>query len=167
MRNSYFLSRFYFLGKRVNAPFPTIKTRNTFKVESLKSQFIDSTLCNLHGNTVMMRRKERLSRNVAKNLTYSHIFSHKPFSFSSYYQREQVRRTQALFSCVAIVWKAMKKDVYQWRRALHIPVLIVLQVIFIILFGIFVVYDPKSAGLKDSSEDSSAYVGYPSRLLNK
>jgi len=38
----------------------------------------------------------------------------------------------------------MKNDVYQWRRALHVPVLIVLQVLFIILFAIFVVYDPES-----------------------
>jgi len=36
-------------------------------------------------------------------------------------------------------------DIYQWRRALHIPFIIFLQIIFILLFGIFVVYDPNAA----------------------
>ena len=80
----------------------------------------------------------------------------------------------------------MKKDVFQWRRALHIPVLIILQILFIILFGIFVVYDPETVGYdpehieehkkecpekshdehdKHGEEDpASAYAGYPSML---
>ena len=37
------------------------------------------------------------------------------------------------------------KDVYQWRRMGHIPLLIILQFIFIILFAKFVVYDEHSA----------------------
>ena len=36
-------------------------------------------------------------------------------------------------------------DVYQWRRALHIPLLVILQILFIILFACFVDYDPQSA----------------------
>ena len=36
-------------------------------------------------------------------------------------------------------------DVYQWRRALHIPLLIILQITFIVLFAVFVDYDPQSA----------------------
>ena len=36
-------------------------------------------------------------------------------------------------------------DVYQWRRVLHIPFMIILQIIFIILFALFVRYDPKEA----------------------
>ena len=36
-------------------------------------------------------------------------------------------------------------DVYQWRRALHIPLLVILQILFIVLFACFVEYDPKSA----------------------
>lgn len=36
-------------------------------------------------------------------------------------------------------------DVYQWRRALHIPLLVILQIVFIVLFAVFVEYDPQSA----------------------
>ena len=36
-------------------------------------------------------------------------------------------------------------DVYQWRRTLHIPFIIILQILFIILFAIFVRYDPQEA----------------------
>ena len=36
-------------------------------------------------------------------------------------------------------------DIYQWRRVAHIPFIIILQIIFIILFGVFVVYDPELA----------------------
>ena len=42
-------------------------------------------------------------------------------------------------------------DVYQWRRTLHIPFIIILQILFIILFAIFVRYDPQEA--LGSSED--------------
>ncbi|XP_059087047.1 ammonium transporter Rh type B-B-like [Tigriopus californicus] len=34
---------------------------------------------------------------------------------------------------------------HYWRRAGHVPVMIVLQIIFIILFAIFVIYNPKNA----------------------
>jgi len=53
----------------------------------------------------------------------------------------------------------MAVDIYQWRRAFHVPVLITLQIIFIILFGCFVVYDPRTAESpsKDSSEAISVY----------
>ena len=116
----------------------------------------------------MMRRKERLSRHIAKKLDlFAYIFAQAVFFQFVLSERASETDKSIIFVCGYRLREAMKKDVYQWRRALHIPVLIVLQVIFIILFGIFVVYDPKSAGLKDSSEDSSAYVGYPSRLLNK
>ena len=59
----------------------------------------------------------------------------------------------------------MKKDVYEWRRALHIPVLIGLQILFIILFGIFVTYDPSGVdGVEKSETDGSEkYSGYPSK----
>ena len=33
----------------------------------------------------------------------------------------------------------------KWKKNLHIPALIILQLIFIILFAIFVDYNPKSA----------------------
>ena len=46
-------------------------------------------------------------------------------------------------------------DIYQWRRALHIPFIIFLQIIFIILFAIFVVYDPNAA--LGSSDDPPLY----------
>ena len=36
-------------------------------------------------------------------------------------------------------------DPYTWRRVAHIPLIIVLQVVFIILFAQFVVYDEHSA----------------------
>ena len=36
-------------------------------------------------------------------------------------------------------------DPYAWRRVAHIPLIIILQVIFIILFAQFVVYDEHSA----------------------
>ena len=36
-------------------------------------------------------------------------------------------------------------DGYQWRRVAHIPALIILQIIFVILFAKFVVYDEHSA----------------------
>ena len=36
-------------------------------------------------------------------------------------------------------------DPYKWRRMGHIPMLIILQIVFIILFAQFVVYDEHSA----------------------
>ena len=36
-------------------------------------------------------------------------------------------------------------DRYQWRRVAHIPLIIILQIIFIVLFAKFVVYDEHSA----------------------
>ena len=36
-------------------------------------------------------------------------------------------------------------DPYKWRRTAHIPLIIVLQIIFIILFAKFVVYDEHTA----------------------
>ena len=68
----------------------------------------------------------------------------------------------------------MKKDVYQWRRAFHIPTLIVLQIVFVILFAQFVVYDPVSSigrananvdKVNDEAKDKIAI--YPSKLLLK
>ena len=62
----------------------------------------------------------------------------------------------------------MKKDPYQWRRAFHIPTLIVLQIVFIVLFAHFVIYDPHSAagngeaGLADGKE---AIKVYPSKKM--
>ena len=35
-------------------------------------------------------------------------------------------------------------DPYKWRRVAHIPLIIILQVVFIILFAQFVVYDEHS-----------------------
>lgn len=58
----------------------------------------------------------------------------------------------------------MKEDVYQWRRSFHIPTLIVLQIVFIILFATFVVYDPVSAGgkTKTAAQDAKdATAVYP------
>ena len=36
-------------------------------------------------------------------------------------------------------------DAYQWRRVGHIPLIIILQIIFVILFAKFVQYDEHSA----------------------
>ena len=61
-------------------------------------------------------------------------------------------------------------DVYQWRRALHIPLLVILQILFIILFACFVDYDPQSAlgppdppkltDLNSADYNASAYEGH-------
>jgi hypothetical protein len=52
-----------------------------------------------------------------------------------------------------------------WRRVGHIPVLIILQVIFIILFAKFVVYNPDNAYSTDSSypEAIESLGVYPSK----
>ncbi len=42
------------------------------------------------------------------------------------------------------MWSKLKPT--YWRRYGHIPVMILLQIIFIILFGKFVVYNPENAG---------------------
>jgi len=56
----------------------------------------------------------------------------------------------------------MKTDLYQWRRSFHIPTLIVLQIVFIILYGRFVVYDPVSAiGQYKTTNDNDALTVYP------
>lgn len=63
-----------------------------------------------------------------------------------------------------------KLDLYRWRRAGHVPVLILLQVFFIILFSQFVIYDPRSAApghtehdSKEASEEAkSILASYPS-----
>ena len=53
-------------------------------------------------------------------------------------------------------------DPYQWRRAFHVPFLIGLQITFIVLFGVFVVYDPYSAESPNQTEDDAIAV-YPSK----
>ena len=44
-----------------------------------------------------------------------------------------------------------------WRRSAHVPALIILQIVFIILFAIFVVYNP----------DDSTYAGKDSKAVAK
>ena len=55
-----------------------------------------------------------------------------------------------------------------WKKVFHIPVLIVLQLIFIILFGKFVVYNPDNAYSTDSSypEAIESLGVYPSKNMN-
>ena len=48
-------------------------------------------------------------------------------------------------------------DVYQWRRVAHIPFIIILQILFIILFAVFVVYDPEIAlGSKEHTAEGQS-----------
>ena len=56
-------------------------------------------------------------------------------------------------------------DVYQWRRVAHIPFLIILQIIFIILFGLFVVYDPEiTLGPPDPTTPKPHAIPTPDQL---
>lgn len=56
------------------------------------------------------------------------------------------------------------KHMSKWRKIGHIPVLILLQILFIILFAMFVVYDPNSAvHHSKSTENGKAQVAtFPS-----
>ena len=57
-------------------------------------------------------------------------------------------------------------DPYKWRRTAHIPLIIVLQIIFIILFAKFVVYDEHTAiknvhfdkGVHHKEGDTEIYI---------
>jgi len=39
----------------------------------------------------------------------------------------------------------MVLHIHYWRRHGHIPVMLVLQIVFIVLFAVFVVYEPTTA----------------------
>ena len=58
------------------------------------------------------------------------------------------------------------KHFTDWRRVAHIPVLVTLQVIFIILFSQFVIYDPETAEHTKKSKEKATeeMVLYPSKL---
>ena len=63
---------------------------------------------------------------------------------------------------------SQNRDVYQWRRSFHVPVLIFVQIVFIVLFGVFVIYDPNSAvghsaDAKDNAQDQIKI--YPSEFV--
>ena len=57
-------------------------------------------------------------------------------------------------------------DPYKWRRTAHIPLIIVLQIIFVILFAKFVVYDEHTAiknvhfdkGVHHKEGDTEIYI---------
>jgi hypothetical protein len=42
---------------------------------------------------------------------------------------------------------------YHWRRSAHIPVLIALEIIFIVLFAKFVIYNPESADYGEGTKE--------------
>lgn len=58
---------------------------------------------------------------------------------------------------------------HYWRRAGHVPVMIVLQIIFIILFAIFVIYNPKNAqyGKHTNANGREIMKDYPRELTRR
>ena len=66
-------------------------------------------------------------------------------------------------------------DPYKWRRTAHIPLIIVLQIIFIILFAKFVVYDEHTAiknvhfdkGVHHKEGDTEIYISERRRREGK
>ena len=56
-------------------------------------------------------------------------------------------------------------DNYEWRRNFHLPVLAVLQIVFIILFSQLVVYDPETVVGHEADANNKALeaiAAYPS-----
>lgn len=58
-----------------------------------------------------------------------------------------------------------------WRKHAHVPVLIFLQILFIVLFGIFTVYGPyiskddKAAGKTPDAAAKEVVQGYPCKAF--
>ena len=69
---------------------------------------------------------------------------------------------ESLFGSILPIYPfKMAAKTAKWKKNLHIPALIMLQLIFIILFAIFVDYNPKSAkplpnGALDATKDENS-----------
>ena len=75
---------------------------------------------------------------------------------------------ESLFGSILPIYTSkMAAKTAKWKKNLHIPALIMLQLMFIILFAIFVDYNPKSAkpnfSSKKAHDPATDLVVYPSK----